>query len=376
MKPRTHFFLPLAGFASLALIATPASAVTVANAGFESNSNANPGYGAINNWTFSQIGGVGNAGVNTSSQPFLNQTPPAGSQAAFIQSAGTLSQNISGFDPTKNYTVTYLASERGQSGASVNTTVSLDGGTTSFSYADTIVKTGNFRRIVSDPLAVSGSSSTLGISLSSGVGDRALLIDSVSVTRAAPRIPDGGFENPVQPNNNTSTRYKLANGGGGGALAGSAWTFGATSGITRNNSDFAPPTAPEGNQAAILRGTNQFSTTVSGFESGVTYSISFEAAGRNGTPNDFKVLLNGVALMFGLNTDLDPTTNAYQSFTSNGFTTSGGSFVLAFEGLVGGDTTAFIDDVRFNFVAEIPEPSSVLLLSLGGLASVFRRRRH
>lgn len=164
--------------------------------------------------------------------------------------------------------------------------------------------------------------------------------------------------------------------GGGGSLAGSTWSFVDGGGITRNSSAFAPPAAPEGSQAAILQQASQFSTTVSGFEAGVSYSLSFEAAGRTGGANPFQVLLNGSALTFGASTTITPSVGSYGSFTSTAFTTTGGPFSLAFIGTnPSGDKVSFIDDIRFNFVAEaIPEPSSALL---GGLATLLllRRRR-
>ena len=353
---------------SIFLTASPLSAVVVTNPGFELNNPGGLGYGAITDWT-----NPGNSGVNNASQPFLEQAAHGGTQVAFIQGSGTISQTLTGFDPTKTYSVTYFVSERGQApNPSTSTSVSLDGGVTSFSYSGNIVKTDAFRRVVSGPLAVSGVSSTIQLNAIGVSGDNTLLIDSVTVGRAVPVVTNGGFETPVQP----VADFVQASGVGGGSLAGSTWSFVDGGGITRNSSAFAPPAAPEGSQAAILQNASQFSTTVSGFEAGVSYSLSFEAAGRTGGANPFQVLLNGSALTFGASTTITPSVGSYGSFTSTAFTTTGGPFSLAFIGTnPGGDTTSFIDDIRFNFVAEaIPEPSAALLGGLGALLLLRRRR--
>ena len=111
---KTNQFLPIAALAGLALAASSASAVTVTNPNFDppaedtSDNDAN-GYGDVSGWTRSGVG----VGVNTSSQPFLNQTAHSGSHAVFMQGSYSISQPVSGFDPTKLYTVTYFVSERG-----------------------------------------------------------------------------------------------------------------------------------------------------------------------------------------------------------------------------------------------------------------------
>lgn len=374
MKQRLalNFFL----IGSMLVAVSPLYAIEVTNSGFESNSIAGNGNGAISGWT----NPIGNSGVNTFAQPFLEQAAHSDTQVAFIQGGGTISQTLTGFDPTKSYSVTYFVSERGMASASTTTSVSLDGGTTSFSNPGSIVKTDKFRRIVSGPLAVSGVSSTLNITSANGQNDNSLLIDSVSVARAAPVVTNGGFEAPVQPTTSTATRYELANGFGEGSLSGSGWSFQSASGISRNGSDYQVPTlshAPEGSQVALLIGTDQFSTTVAGFEAGVSYTLSFEALGRSDAlgPNAIQVLLNGNILEFPDALSITPSQAAWNTFTTDAFTTSGGSFELTFLGLTSGDKATFIDDVRFNFVAEaIPEPSSVFLGSLGLLAFLRRRR--
>jgi hypothetical protein len=364
---------PLLLLTAFAFIAASRAALgqTVTNPGFEDNSNGGNGYGAISGWS----NNVAASGVNTISQPFLEQAAHSGSQVAFIQQGAggiPLSQSISGFDPTKTYSVTYFVSERGLSGASTSTSVSLDGGVTFYTQADGIRKTDKFRRIVSGPLAVSGVNSTLQLSAANGPGDDSLLIDSVSISRAVPAVPDNGFENPVQSGTGASG-FELADGDGSGTLAGSVWTFSGKGGIARNQSSYTStgqPQAPEGSQAAMLLTDNSsFSTLVSGFEAGVTYSLSFSAAGRAGTPalgpNTIEVRLGGSPLLFSGNATLTPTVSGstYTTYTTDEFTTSGGSLELEFAGLTAGDKTSFIDDIRFNFIAEGDAPAGELKIT-------------
>lgn len=371
MNAKRRTLLPLAASAGLALIASPASAVTLLNPNFDpptedtSDNTGTGGIGPISGWSNSGTVGI------TNTTPFLNQSAHIGTHVAFTRATASISQSVSGFDPSKNYTLTYFVSERGVGLGPQTTSVSLDGGITSYTQPDLIGKTDTFRRIVSGPLSVSGATSTVQISALLG-GDRTLLIDSVSISRAVPTVADGGFENPVQPDGN----FKQAAGAGGGDLTGSEWTFLGGGGITDNGSVFGPPDAPEGSQAAILQGgTAEFSTTVSGFEAGVTYSLSFEAAGRANGAADFQVWLDGTLLDFGGSNTLTPAAGSYATFTSSEFTTSGGSLTLTFDGTAAG--TSFVDDIRFNFVAEaVPEPCTTLFATLGltGLLLVRRRR--
>lgn len=301
------------------------------------------GYGPITRWATSGEG----VGTSSQDQPFLNQPAHSGTHAAFIQNSGIIAQSVSGFDTAKLYTVTYFVSERGLPGAATRTSVSLDLGTHSYSPSGNIIKTDAFRRIVSGPLAVFGPTANIEIRADTVSGDAALLVDSVSISRAVPTVPDGGFENPVQP----ARGFKQAVGIGTGELSGSAWNFAGGGGITTNGSEFMPPKAPEGSQAAILQNSDAgFRTIVNGFEPGVTYSLSLEAAGRRGGAADFRVMLDGGILMFGGSETLSPAIGSYQTFTSDEFTASGESATLRFE--TSDDGTTFIDDIRFNFVAE------------------------
>jgi hypothetical protein len=347
-----------------AMSGTLAIAVTVANPSFEANTNPDPGYGSIVGWS---PGAQTSAGVSTQAQPFLNQAAHDGAQAAFIQNGGRLSQLVNGLDASKAYTVTYFVSERGLPGAYTAAYVSLNGGASNTGANYIVRKTDRFRRMTSYH-GPDDRNAELQINSMDGPGDDSLLIDSVSVTRAVPLLRDGGFEYPLVDGHwLTRTEPQLGL---------SEWTFGTSSGITRNGSAFGPPTAPEGSQAAILRSTQDISKTIPLFEAGVTYSLSFEAAGRAGGlgPTEFQVWLGDTRLTFGGNTALTPEVQTYNTYTSDPFTTSGGSFELRFDGLTTGDKTTFIDDVRFNFVAEaVPEPISLVLLSLGGMVLMGQR---
>jgi hypothetical protein len=351
---------------AVALVASrgpaPENTPLLANPNFDppaevtSDNDAN-GYGPLSSWAQSS----GASGVNATGQPFLgSQTPPSGTHVAFIQSSGNISQSLTGFDPTKLYSVSYFVSERGMTGAATSTSVSLNGGAASFAQPGNIVKTDKFRRIVSGPLAVSGTTSTLQIAATGVAADNTLLIDSVRLTRAVPQVPDGGFENPVQPGTGLAG-FKMGNTSGSGTLAGSLWNFGATfNGITRNGSSYSTLTvdhAPEGSQAALLLGIGEFSTTANGFEPGVTYSLSFAAKGRGSSlgPNMLQIQLNGQVLTVAGIPSITPGQSAWTSYTTDPFTTLGGNLPLKVIGLTDGDKTTFLDDFRFNFLAESPD---------------------
>lgn len=96
-----------------------ATAQAVAGFGFETpsigsgNYSYNPSGGF---WTFSAQNGDNGSGIVANGSGFSNPNAPEGTQAAFVQSYGTITQTLAGFTPGTNYTITYSAAQR--SGAS------------------------------------------------------------------------------------------------------------------------------------------------------------------------------------------------------------------------------------------------------------------
>ena len=95
-----------------------AQAQAVSNFGFENpiigsgNYSYNPNGGF---WVFSGAAGSG-SGIVANGSGFSNPNAPEGTQAAFVQSYGSIAQTLSGFTPGTSYTITYSAAQR--SGAS------------------------------------------------------------------------------------------------------------------------------------------------------------------------------------------------------------------------------------------------------------------
>ncbi len=320
----------------------------IRNAGFEESELTaseidEVGYGPVLGWAASGAG----VGHNHFSQPFLNQHAHDGKHVAFIQGKGLISQTISGFDPSKQYSVTYFVSERGLPKASTRTAVSLDFGESSYSPSQPITKTAEFRRIVSGPLAVFGPSANLQISASTLTGDASLLIDSVSISRAVPAIEGGGFEFPAL----APKQFLQANRDDSALLKTSSWVFKNGAGVQQNASAFASAQAPEGSQSAVIQNTGAgMETTLHGFEPGVRYRLHLSAAGRDGGAATFKIILNNQPVRFNDSDTLTPDIGKYQSFISDTFQTQGGSLSLNIESISEG--SSFIDDLHFEFVAE------------------------
>ena len=95
-----------------------AVAQSVAGFGFETPSIGSGNY-AYNPsggfWTFSGVSPSG-SGIVANGSGFSNPNAPEGTQAAFVQEYGAITQTLSGFSPGTSYTITYSAAQR--SGAS------------------------------------------------------------------------------------------------------------------------------------------------------------------------------------------------------------------------------------------------------------------
>ncbi len=301
------------------------------------------GYGPVPAWASSGAG----VGLSSRFQPFLGQHPHSGTHVAFIQGEGIISQSVSGFDPSKLYSITYFVSERGLPDAATRTAVSLDLGSSTYSPAGLIRKTDRFRRIVSGPLHVFGPTANIQISAQTAQGDAALLIDSVGISRAVPAIPDGGFEMTVLPPN----QFAQAVQDDSHLLDGSPWKFVGGAGIIHNGSAFATPPVPEGSQAAVIQGLGaSMENAFHGFEPGVTYRLHLQAAGRQEGSAELRITLDGTPLRFRNTESLHPTGRKFQSFTSEDFQSPTDSSKLRIESTTVG--TTFLDDIHFEFVAE------------------------
>ena len=151
------------------------------------------------------------------------------------------------------------------------------------------------------------------------------------------------------------------------------------SGIAANGSDFSASTAPEGTQVGFLQGAATITQSLSGFTGGTTYVIKFDSARR---PNrgfgydgleDFSVYLDKTPLGTFL-----PASTDFALLTTALVTPGAGTHTLSFVGLdtIGGDNTAFFDEVQVNVVSA-PELSQSAALGLGvlGLGALILKAR-
>ena len=172
-----------------------------------------------------------------------------------------------------------------------------------------------------------------------------------------PTIFDRGFEKPFQPDDS----WKQAHGGGDGTLAGSRWTIEGGAGITRNFSGFQNKGIParEGKQHALIQQEGSLSQSISGFETGGTYTVSLLAMARQGQDfgNDLEVVLDA-----GQPTELilidipEVTASTFTVVESRPFVAEKETYELTIrssldDGRLDGDRTTFVDYVWFNQVA-------------------------
>jgi hypothetical protein len=322
---------------SIASVPASSGLPTLGDSGFESASATGAGY-AYNPtgsaWTFS-----GYSGVSANGSGFTSGNPnaPQGSQVAFLQRTGSFSQSVTNW-AAGSYTISFQAAQRGNYGTQAEDfQVQVDGvvvGTfTPSSSTYSSYATASFS-------VAAGAHTIKFVGLDSVGGDNTAFIDAVSIATVPapsglPALGDSGFESASTPG--VGYVYNPT---------GSAWTFTGSSGVSANNTGFTSgnPNAPQGSQVAFLQYNGSFSQSVAGWAAG-NYTIAFQAAqrGNYGTQTeDFQVWID--AVLVGTFT---PNSSVYQSYATASFSVAAGAHTIKFVGLdtVGGDNTAFIDDV-------------------------------
>jgi hypothetical protein len=78
-------------------------------------------------WTFSPAVGNSGSGIALNGSGFGNPTAPQGSQVAFLQANGTITQTMTGLSPGSGYTITFSAAQRMSWGGTESWNVCIDG---------------------------------------------------------------------------------------------------------------------------------------------------------------------------------------------------------------------------------------------------------
>ncbi|WP_435016083.1 hypothetical protein TA3x_003643 [Tundrisphaera sp. TA3] len=331
---------------AVASAAPPSSgAPALGDGGFEQASLGGPGYAygpAGSAWGFANGGGVARNGSGISA----GSPTPDGSQFAFLQNGGSMSQSVAGW-AAGSYTISFAAAKRSYAGDQ-DFRVLVDG----VEVGVFAPSSSSFQAYRTATFTVGAGSHTITFQgLNSRGGDNTALVDAVAVASAAPpssgapALGDGGFE-------------QASLGGPGYAYgpAGSAWGFANGGGVARNGSGIAAgsPT-PDGSQFAFLQNGGSMSQSVAGWAAG-SYTISFAAAKRSyAGDQDFRVLVDGVEVgVFA------PSSSSFQAYRTATFTVGAGSHTITFQGLNsrGGDNTALVDAV-----AVAPAPAAAVAIS-------------
>jgi hypothetical protein len=120
------------------------------------------------------------------------------------------------------------------------------------------------------------------------------------------------------------------------------WTGTASFGIGANGSAYGQPNAPDGTQAALMQKVGTITQTLNCNGITGTYKLTFQASQRKaGNVQVLTIYFDNT--LIGTFTP----TNAYQQFTSDPFTVTGGIHTISISGTNGtGDNTAFVDVVK------------------------------
>jgi hypothetical protein len=311
----------------------------VLQGGFEQPSAGPPGQWG--SWVYGPTGSAwsfaGGAGLTANGSGFTSGNPaaPEGSQVAFLQGAGQVSQSADGWSAGR-YVLQFRAAQRANMpGNSQDFQALVDGQVVGTFRPSTVI----YGTYSTAPFSLGAGSHTFTFrSLDSDGGDNTAFLDAVTV-QAVAGLSDSGFEQPSAgpPGQWGSWVY---------GPTGSAWSFAGGAGLTANGSGFTSgnPAAPEGSQVAFLQANGQVSQSADGWSAG-RYVLQFRAAQRANMPgNDQQVqaLVDGQVVG-----TIHPSGTSYAVYATVPFTLTAGAHTFALRGLnTSGDHTAFVDDVQ------------------------------
>jgi len=306
----------------------------VRNPSFEANAaGAYPGYGAIADWN-------GPSGLNNSNGPFHdNSQIPDRAQIAFVQGSGTLSQQITGLEPNKDYWLQFRYNVRNCCGGTMDLAVRFAG-------AD-LLNVAGIQPSLASPYQSANvvfrpvDSSGLLEFTTAAAGDATLLLDGVTLVQrdegnvvlrnpsfeASGTPPWPGYINPNRISGWTGTGGFGVNFTGAGPFADNG-------------------SAPNQDLVAFIQGAATLSQNVSGLVPGEFYSVSYAYNARSGNNPRLRVTFGDVVLV---EEDVAPVGGSapYHS-KSVTFQAAGGSGALTFAQIAEGDQTVLIDNVAIT----------------------------
>jgi len=177
---------------SFEVSAIPVQPSLVANNGFETPGVGTFQYGPSGaSWTFSAQSGANGSGIAANNSYFTQANPdaPQGTQVAFLQGNGSISQSVGSFTPGSNYVVTFSAALRNYQLSTVGQTwsVTIDGNAIA-TFAPPVSATSYVTYTAS--FTATATNHTLGfVGTDVSGGDYTVFIDNVQISPLASALP-------------------------------------------------------------------------------------------------------------------------------------------------------------------------------------------
>ncbi len=334
--------------AGMALVGAAQAAITVTNFDFETTPSGGwpgfPGYTTnIPGWT-----ATGSTGLNPGSDGTSPFTGATNTHRAFVQTSGSISQNVTGLPVGQWVRLNFVEGNR----STPPTAYSTLGSDTL--YANHTVYSGG--QYLSNWVKVTSATETLTLGNIS-IGDKTVWWDNIGFDAR----DFGANSRPVD-----NSGFELTN------LATPVWSYTDGAALESSSGPYGHA-AYEGGQQARIQAAGSVSQTLTGLTLGQAYTISFEAANRGTYSTNY-----GYSVSVGGTDVLSSATGVvgggnWNLLTTNQFVAGGSSAIVTFSKTSNGpDSTMFLDDVVLN---AIPEPASLGVLSSGAMLVLARRRR-